>query len=230
MQTYTHFLWALALSKPLSKLLESENYRLPPFRRSAFLFGSILPDLPLIVTTIIFIIVDKIRHINLLDKLFKDWYFHNIWVKAEHNLFHSQVTLNCMLLGTYLLSRRYRCIAPPSCWFFWTLCSAWFHATCDIPVHHDDGPLIFFPFSTEYRFRSPLSYWDPNFHGHEFAICEHIVDVLIILWQCWKCFTTRRRRAHVSLEDDVKEIQGHDDPLSDPLSKQTDVELAALVP
>lgn len=230
MQTYTHFLWALALSKPLSNVLErrSEN-KLPPFQRSGFLFGSILPDLPLILTTIVFMLVDKInKDIDLVDELFRDWYFHNIWVKTEHNLFHSQITLSCMLLGAYLswrlgYSQRF---AP---WFFWTLLSAWFHATCDIPVHHDDGPLIFFPFSTEYRFRSPLSYWDPNYHGREFATCEHILDFIIIIWQCWKCCFARPR-SHVIIED-VKETpeESYNDDAEEPSLKQADVELAALV-
>ena len=38
------------------------------------------------------------------------------------------------------------------------------HCLIDLPVHHDDGHRHFFPFS-DFRFQSPLSYWDPKHYG-----------------------------------------------------------------
>lgn len=38
------------------------------------------------------------------------------------------------------------------------------HACADFPLHHDDAHRRFFPFS-DYRFSSPVSYWDPRHHG-----------------------------------------------------------------
>jgi len=35
------------------------------------------------------------------------------------------------------------------------------HALFDFPLHHDDGHRHFWPFS-EFRFDSPVSYWDPG--------------------------------------------------------------------
>lgn len=192
MQTYTHFLVALALSGPLGRFLDHPNRKFPPLSCSAFLFGSTLPDLPLIVTAIVAMTIDKINNNgNVVNRLFGDWYFHNPWVKAEHNLFHSPITLLTMIGLAYTLWRRagYQRAA----WVFWALSSALLHSTCDVPVHHDDGPLILFPINWEYRFRSPVSYWDPQYHGHEFAVCEHIMDLFIILRQC--CIYAMRPKA-----------------------------------
>lgn len=38
------------------------------------------------------------------------------------------------------------------------------HACEDFPLHHADAHRQFFPFG-DYRFRSPVSYWDPRYHG-----------------------------------------------------------------
>ncbi|WP_202951289.1 hypothetical protein [Xenococcus sp. PCC 7305] len=39
-----------------------------------------------------------------------------------------------------------------------------FHCLLDLPVHHDDAHRHFYPFS-DYRFYSPVSYWDINHHA-----------------------------------------------------------------
>ena len=45
------------------------------------------------------------------------------------------------------------------------------HSLLDFPVHHDDAHRHFFPFS-DYRFISPLSYWDINHHARFVAFGE----------------------------------------------------------
>jgi hypothetical protein len=50
------------------------------------------------------------------------------------------------------------------------------HSLLDLPVHHDDAHRHFFPLS-DYRFISPLSYWDPSHYGQFVALAE----VLVIL-------------------------------------------------
>ena len=35
----------------------------------------------------------------------------------------------------------------------------------DIPVHHDDGPLVLFPLDWKTRIMSPVSYWDRAHYG-----------------------------------------------------------------
>jgi len=49
--------------------------------------------------------------------------------------------------------------------------SACLHMLCDLPVHHDDGHRHFLPISN-WRFESPVSYWDPEHFGLVFAALE----------------------------------------------------------
>jgi len=51
------------------------------------------------------------------------------------------------------------------------------HDACDLPVHTVDAHRHFYPFS-DYRFVSPVSYWDPHAHGAAAALVE-VVIVLI---------------------------------------------------
>lgn len=48
------------------------------------------------------------------------------------------------------------------------------HLLTDLPLHHDDGHRHFYPFS-DWRFESPVSYWDPNHYGHYWSIFEAIL-------------------------------------------------------
>lgn len=45
------------------------------------------------------------------------------------------------------------------------------HTFGDLPLHHDDAHRHFFPF-TDWRFISPLSYWNPDHHGQLMSILE----------------------------------------------------------
>ncbi len=63
------------------------------------------------------------------------------------------------------------------------------HVMCDFPVHHHDAHRHFFPLSN-YKFMSPVSYWDPHHFGIPFAICESVsgLGLAVVLWK-----QTRRR-------------------------------------
>ena len=58
------------------------------------------------------------------------------------------------------------------------------HAVCDLLLHHDDAHLHFFLLS-DWRFRSPVSYWDPNHFGEIVASLEGLVVMVgcIILFR-----------------------------------------------
>lgn len=45
------------------------------------------------------------------------------------------------------------------------------HTLGDLPLHHDDAHRHFFPFS-DWRFSSPVSYWDSDHYGDWFSIIE----------------------------------------------------------
>jgi len=45
------------------------------------------------------------------------------------------------------------------------------HCLGDLPVHHEDAHRHFFPF-LEWRFLSPVSYWNPAHYGNLFSLFE----------------------------------------------------------
>lgn len=55
------------------------------------------------------------------------------------------------------------------------------HMACDFPLHVDDAHRHLFPISS-WRFRSPVSYWDPNHFGVQAAICEAILGIGLSAW------------------------------------------------
>jgi len=55
------------------------------------------------------------------------------------------------------------------------------HMACDFPLHVEDAHRHLFPLSN-WRFRSPVSYWDPNHFGVQAASCEAILGVGLSVW------------------------------------------------
>jgi hypothetical protein len=151
--------------------------------RSAFLLGAVLPDIPLWLLWIGAYAYYRYGlgdlSITLMDPRFDHLYFTDPFWLAAHNLLHAPL----LQLTALVLLRRQR--AWPGTWGGW---SFWFAAGClvhtalDIPVHADDGPLLFFPIEWSMRFHSPLSYWDARHFGREFAIFEVLLDVGLLIY------------------------------------------------
>ncbi len=59
--------------------------------------------------------------------------------------------------------------------------SVMLHLLGDLPLHHDDGHRHFFPFS-DWRFESPVSYWDPAHHGELAGAIEFAVVIAAAAW------------------------------------------------
>lgn len=55
------------------------------------------------------------------------------------------------------------------------------HCLGDLPLHHDDAHRHFFPFS-DWRFASPVSYWDPAHHGRLAGLAEIAVVLGASAW------------------------------------------------
>ena len=53
------------------------------------------------------------------------------------------------------------------------------HVPEDLFLHHDDGHRHFYPLS-QWRYSSPVSYWDPNHYGKIVAPLEALAVVLEI--------------------------------------------------
>ena len=52
------------------------------------------------------------------------------------------------------------------------------HIAMDLPVHHNDGPLVLFPFDWKTRIDSPVSYYDRDHYGGIVAPIDMAVTVL----------------------------------------------------
>lgn len=59
------------------------------------------------------------------------------------------------------------------------------HVFGDLPLHHDDAHRHFFPFS-DWRFASPVSYWDPAHHGRWFSLIEIFTVVSAAFYMAWR--------------------------------------------
>lgn len=202
MQTYSHFMLTAVLNRILQK---HSNQSLPPQDEKAFLFGSVAPDIPLTTLAITVGAYDLVKgslshrertalsHANLgkvcsdaktqqvsnLSKLFGDWFYHNRFVITLQNLFHSPFLIALYLLVGFVgwkLGSRW------GAKLYWFALACLLHTVIDIPLHHDDGPLLLFPLNWSWRFYSPVSYWDKNHHGQRWAKIEHLVDFGLLLW------------------------------------------------
>jgi len=93
--------------------------------------------------------------------IWNQYYFHAYW-QAVFDGFHSIPITALLALLAFALKR------PLFAAFFLSMC---IHSFLDLPFHHDDGHRHFFPFSN-WRFKSPVSYWDPFHHGRLFGVFE----------------------------------------------------------
>ena len=71
------------------------------------------------------------------------------------------------------------------------LASMILHALGDLPLHREDAHRHFFPFS-DWRFTSPVSYWDPDHYGGYAAIGE-VLLVLAVSFFLFRAYRGRGR-------------------------------------
>jgi membrane-bound metal-dependent hydrolase YbcI (DUF457 family) len=101
-------------------------------------------------------------------------YFDPAW-QAFFDLFNSLPLLALGFLAAWCLRRA-----------GWALlfASAACHALLDLPVHREDGHRHFWPVS-DWRFMSPVSYWDPEHGGALGSLLEllAVAGASLVLWR-----------------------------------------------
>lgn len=157
--------------------------RAHPIATKAFLWGGVAPDLPLIAMTVGaaawftttrgWSLGESLRHV------FRDLYFSNSGWKAANNVLQAPFMLLAWYVLALLVARRWPDTGHTLRWFVLGMAV---HVAFDIPLHHDDGPLILFPFDWDARFRSPISYWDPRHHGGIVGTVEYLVVGALALY------------------------------------------------
>lgn len=192
MQTYSHLLINAVADRAL-------KHRNVPNCTGALLVGGVLPDVPFFLLTLLGEIYYRLfastptgespmvyMHFTL--------YFADPWWIAGHNVLHAPFVL--AVLGTmgYFASRQGVHWGDILLWF---ALGAGLHTLLDVFTHAQDGPLLLFPFNWQWRVNSPISYWDPAYHGRIFASLEHALDLVMLgyLLYTWRRHRSRRPTA-----------------------------------
>lgn len=186
MQTYSHFLLTAVLGDRLKKKEVNISY-------GALLIGSFLPDVPLLLLTIAYVInrqfTPGIPDEFIFGPNYDRLYFENPWWILGHNLFHAPLLI--MIYGSigWVAMKRGRNWGKV---LFWFAIGCGFHSAIDIFTHVNDGPVLFFPLNWTYRFAAPFSYWDPEHGGRIFAPLEHLLVLIMLLYFAKNWWRTRR--------------------------------------
>jgi membrane-bound metal-dependent hydrolase YbcI (DUF457 family) len=111
--------------------------------------------------------------------MFDTLFFTDPFWMAAHNLLHAPLVLLGMLGATWAARQ-----APGTWrrWWFWFAAGCLVHTIIDVLTHVEDGPLLFFPLNWTFRFRAPVSYWDPRYFGGEFAIFEIGLNLVLLAY------------------------------------------------
>lgn len=183
MRTPSHFLMTAAL-----------NTTIPAERRHtmAFLIGSVLPDIPFTLLTLIYSAVYPLYgmipdNVSVMEYLHFELFFTDpIWI-ISHNFFHSLIIGGGLVLLGYLKRDTRFGFA-----LMWLSIGTLFHTLIDIVTHHSDGPLFLFPLNWTYRFASPISYWESNYFGNQIRIFEYLLDSVLLLYLIYNWWQKRR--------------------------------------
>ena len=143
-----------------------------PLTRYALL-GAVLPDLPMFG----FFLWQR-EVVGLPgSQIWGEVYFRANW----QLLFDSFNSLPVALLGLALASLAGPKLRSAAQMFFGAMI---LHIALDLPLHHDDAHRHFLPLSN-WRFESPVSYWDPA-HAGAFGAAIEVACVLgssVVLWR-----------------------------------------------
>lgn len=135
--------------------------------------GSLLPDMPMFF----FYFVEKIVLGSSETRIWSESYFHPGW-QNFFDLFNSIPIIILGLISAWSIKSRA---------VMFLFGSMLLHIAFDLPLHHDDAHRHFFPF-TDWKFESPISYWDPSHYGNIMAPVEGIVVL--------GCYVNLLRRYH----------------------------------
>lgn len=136
----------------------------------AILVGAVLPD----VAIFAFYFIEKVILGAPVGVIWSERYYDPLW----QNIFDVPNSIPLLLIG---LAIAWRMRSLPGKLLF---ASMLLHIAGDLPLHHDDAHRHFYPF-WDWRFESPLSYWDRDHHGGIVAWVESIAvfaGCLVMVW------------------------------------------------
>ncbi len=145
--------------------------------------GAVLPD----ATMFVFYGYQKMMGATEAS-IWNELYFLDHW-QYTFDVFNSFPIALVLLLFAWRLKCR---------WLQLLLLSAMLHMGFDLPLHHDDGHRHFLPISN-WRFVSPISYWDPKHFGYIVAPIELLGSIAALIFVSRSGATPPRRSAQVML-------------------------------
>ena len=136
---------------------------------AAVLIGAILPDLPIML----FYAWESLVMNSAESEIWSELYFLPGWQNFFDTFNSLPLIVALLALGIYFKKQLVSVLAL----------SMALHVLLDLPFHHDDAHRHFFPFS-DWRFFSPVSYWDPKYHGDIMHIVQTVIVIigLVVLW------------------------------------------------
>jgi len=129
--------------------------------------GGLVPDIP----TYAFFFVHTILLGTSQQLMWDVLYFDSAWSPLI-TLSHSLLLWPLLLLVATITKQRL---------LQWFSLSALLHASLDFFVHHDDAYRHFWPL-TDWRFFSPLSYYDPLYYGSWVNSVDSIIVIALLAW------------------------------------------------
>jgi hypothetical protein len=183
MNTQTHLLLASALLARPGRENRVGN--------AAVIAGALLPD------AVIFVMFVWSKLIGAPEsEVWSSWYFNPPWLTAIDWMNSLPLFAGLLLLGL-LLPRGPLVLAGLSSVLTLFALAAITHLLGDLPLHVNDGHAHFVPFS-EWRFVSPVSYWDPRYYGNIVSVIELGLG-LILIAILWRRFQSKIIRAILAL-------------------------------
>ena len=153
------------------------NRKDKPHLRRYMLLGAVIPDLPMFA----FFAVEAFIFRHPQQLIWSDRYFLPQW----QNLFD---IFNAVPLVLIVLGIGYRLKSDAVIFCCWSML---LHCTADFFLHHHDAHRHFFPF-LQFRFISPISYWDTAHYGRIASLVEIVITILASI------FLFRRMKSHLT--------------------------------
>lgn len=160
---------------------------------AAAILGSFLPDLSL------FLMVGFSIYIQGIDRgtVFGQLYYSDLWQRIF-------AVDNSFLVWSGIFAIGYFAKRPIVTAF---AAAGLLHLTFDFMLHNQDARMQFWPLS-DWIFRSPFSYWDPNYYGGVIGPAEIILSVLLCGLMLWR-FKSWRMRAVILLMGAAEILTSH---------------------
>lgn len=129
--------------------------------------GATLPDVPMFA---LYFWAKLIRRLPE-RQIWTQTYYKPFWQNLTHAFHSIPLTLIGWLIAYYCEWQEIQIICI----------SAVLHSLFDLPVHNNDAHRHFLPFSN-YRFISPISYWNPKHYGRIVAKVEVLLVLIATLY------------------------------------------------